>query len=52
MDKYFYIVRDYFVMIDCVFGGKVVEEIVYGSEFVISGVSVVSVFVVFMLDLI
>ncbi|KAK4655850.1 i-AAA protease yme1 [Podospora pseudocomata] len=39
MDKYSYTVRDYLAMIDRALGGKVAEEIVYGSEFVTSGVS-------------
>ncbi|KAK4245331.1 P-loop containing nucleoside triphosphate hydrolase protein [Corynascus novoguineensis] len=39
MDKYSYSVRDYLGMIDRAMGGKVAEEIVYGNEFVTSGVS-------------
>ncbi|KAK4120899.1 ATP-dependent metallopeptidase Hfl [Parathielavia appendiculata] len=39
MDKYSYSVRDYVGMIDRAMGGKVAEEIVYGNEFVTSGVS-------------
>ncbi|KAL2263866.1 hypothetical protein VTK26DRAFT_4662 [Humicola hyalothermophila] len=39
MDKYSYTVRDYLSMIDRAMGGKVAEEIVYGSELVSSGVS-------------
>ncbi|KAK4179450.1 P-loop containing nucleoside triphosphate hydrolase protein [Triangularia setosa] len=39
MDKYSYTVRDYLAIIDRALGGKVAEEIVYGSEFVTSGVS-------------
>ncbi|AEO61498.1 hypothetical protein MYCTH_2311706 [Thermothelomyces thermophilus ATCC 42464] len=39
MDKYSYSVRDYLGLIDRAMGGKVAEEIVYGNEFVTSGVS-------------
>ncbi|KAK4157671.1 P-loop containing nucleoside triphosphate hydrolase protein [Chaetomidium leptoderma] len=39
MDKYSYSVRDYLGRIDRAMGGKVAEEIVYGNEFVTSGVS-------------
>lgn len=39
MDKYSYSVRDYLGIIDRAMGGKVAEEIVYGNEFVTSGVS-------------
>ncbi|KAK4031708.1 P-loop containing nucleoside triphosphate hydrolase protein [Parachaetomium inaequale] len=39
MDKYSYSVRDYLGRIDRAMGGKVAEEIVYGNEYVTSGVS-------------
>ena len=39
MDQYSYTVRDYLNIIDRAMGGKVAEEIVYGNEFVTSGVS-------------
>ncbi|KAL2024154.1 hypothetical protein VTK56DRAFT_9934 [Thermocarpiscus australiensis] len=39
MDKYSYSVRDYLGLMDRSMGGKVAEEIVYGNEFVTSGVS-------------
>jgi ATP-dependent metalloprotease len=39
MDKYSYSVRDYLGLIDRAMGGKVAEEIVYGNEYVTSGVS-------------
>jgi ATP-dependent metalloprotease len=42
MDKYSYQVRDYLGLIDRAMGGKAAEEIVYGNEFVTSGVSAVS----------
>ncbi|KAK3304137.1 P-loop containing nucleoside triphosphate hydrolase protein [Chaetomium strumarium] len=38
MDKYSYTVRDYLSIIDRAMGGKVAEEIVYGNEYVTSGV--------------
>jgi ATP-dependent metalloprotease len=38
MDKYSYTVRDYMSIIDRAMGGKVAEEIVYGNEYVTSGV--------------
>ncbi|KAK3297802.1 P-loop containing nucleoside triphosphate hydrolase protein [Chaetomium fimeti] len=39
MDKYSFSVRDYLGMIDRAMGGKVAEEIVYGNDYVTSGVS-------------
>jgi ATP-dependent metalloprotease len=41
MDKYSFSVRDYLGMIDRAMGGKVAEEIVYGNDYVTSGVSAV-----------
>ncbi|KAK3898616.1 P-loop containing nucleoside triphosphate hydrolase protein [Staphylotrichum tortipilum] len=39
MDRYSFSVRDYLGVIDRAMGGKVAEEIVYGNEYVTSGVS-------------
>ena len=39
MDRYSFTVRDYLGSIDRAMGGKVAEEIVFGNEFVTSGVS-------------
>ncbi|KAL2293127.1 hypothetical protein FJTKL_05120 [Diaporthe vaccinii] len=42
MDKHSWTTSDYHARIDCAMGGKVAEEIVYGSDLVTSGVSSVS----------
>lgn len=42
MDKYSFSLRDYLSDIEVALGGKVAEEIVYGQDFVTSGVSSVS----------
>lgn len=42
MDKYSFSLRDYLSNIEVALGGKVAEEIVYGQDFVTSGVSSVS----------
>jgi len=42
MDRYSHSVRDYLAMIESALGGKLAEEIVYGSDMTTSGVSAVS----------
>jgi len=42
MDKYSFSLRDYLSNIEVALGGKVAEEIVYGQDYVTSGVSAVS----------
>lgn len=44
MDKYSFSLRDYLSNIEVALGGKVAEEIVYGQDYVTSGVSQVSTF--------
>lgn len=44
MDRYSFSLKDYLISIEIALGGKLAEEIVYGSDMVTSGVSSVSYF--------